>query len=433
MPTNSSPKKILYVENGIGYGGAIICLRHLVRNIDRTRFTPMVVTGRTGPQYREIVGEAEWKYIPDRHIDIVGAHTKIDPVNWIDNVPGLRFITNQILARADDLFNFLPFFLHLLWTAWRFKADLMHANNEPLCNRAALLVGKVLKIPTLCHVRGQQDGSRLMQWAFGLPDHFTPVSHWVSKSIQDKLGVTEEKITVIYDGLELDELDPNTDGQAFRQQHTISDADFAVGLVGLLIPWKGQEIFLDAAKQLKETLPNIKMLIIGGTPDDCTTYEAMLKERVKTEGLNTTIIFTGHVSDMPAVYNGLDVVVSASTSPEPLGTVVIESMALGRPLIGPNHGGAAEMMQHQTTGLLFEHGNATALAQQIRQLHQQPELAQLLGANARRHALATFAVATHVEHMQNLYTQLLETKNDIKQNQANPSDATKPLHQNTEK
>lgn len=408
MPTNS-PKKILYVENGIGYGGAIICLRHLVRNLDRARFTPMVVTGRTGPQYQEIANEAKWQHIPDRHIDIVGAHRKLDPIAWIDKIPSLRFIINQVLARADDLLNFLPFFLHLLYTAWRFKADLIHANNEPLCNRAALLVGKVLKIPTLCHVRGQQDGTRLMQWAFGLADHFTPVSHWVSKSIQDKLGVPEEKITVIYDGLELDGLDPDTDGQPFRQQQQLNDDDFAVGLVGLLIPWKGQEIFLDAAKLLKDKIPKLKMLIIGGTPDDCVPFENHLRQRVAQEGLKEVVIFTGHNTDMPTVYNGLNVVVSASTSPEPLGTVVIESMALGRPLIGPNYGGAAEMMQHQTTGLLFEHGNASALAQQIQQLYQQPELAKTLGANARSHALATFAVASHVEKMQTLYSQLYET------------------------
>ena len=406
MPTNL-PKKILYVENGIGYGGAIICLRHLVRNLDRARFTPMVVTGRTGPQYQEIANEADWRHIPDRHLDIVGAHRKIDPIAWIDKVPGLRFIANQILARADDLFNFLPFFLHLLWTAWRFKADLIHANNEPLCNRAALLVGKVLRIPTVCHVRGDQTGSRLMSWAFSLPSHFTPVSHWVSKSIQDKLNVPEQKISVIYDGLELDGLDPNISGQPFRQQQQLNDNDFAVGLVGLLIPWKGQEIFLDAAKQLKDKVPHLKMLIIGGTPDDCIPYEQMLKSRVKSEGLESTILFTGHATDMPVVYNALDVVVSASTSPEPLGTVVIESMALGRALIGPNHGGAAEMMAHNETGLLFEAGQAGSLAAMIEQYYCSPSTCKELGDKARRHALNTFAVERHTNDICNVYKQLL--------------------------
>jgi hypothetical protein len=110
MPNHPAPKIILYVENGIGYGGAIICLRHLVRNLDRSKYSPVVVTGRTGPHYQEIAEEAVWYHIPDRLIDIVGAHRKLDPAEWLDKLPGLRFLTNQILARTDDLVNFLPFF-----------------------------------------------------------------------------------------------------------------------------------------------------------------------------------------------------------------------------------------------------------------------------------------------------------------------------------
>jgi glycosyltransferase involved in cell wall biosynthesis len=407
MPNHHTTKKILYVENGIGYGGAIICLRHLVRNLNRSLYTPMVITGRTGPQYQEIANEALWKHIPDRHIDIVGTHRKLDPTTWPDKTPGLRFIINQILARADDLFNFLPFFLSLLWTAKQFKADIIHANNEPLCNRAALLVGKTLNIPTICHVRGDQKGSQAMAWSYSLVDHFIPVSHWVSQSIQNNLNIPEDKITVIYDGLELDKLDINADGQNFRKQHNILPDSFTVGLVGLLIPWKGQEIFLDAAAQLKDKIPNLKMLIVGGTPDDCQSYEAMLKERVKNEGLNNIVQFTGHSTNMPEVYNGLDIVVSASTSPEPLGTVVIESMTLARPLIGPNHGGAAEMMDHNKTGLLFEAGESASLAETIFQFYSSKKLRDKLGIAARKKALETFAVEEHVNQVQALYKQML--------------------------
>ena len=407
MDKDPHKKKILYVENGIGYGGAIICLRHLVRNLDRSRFTPMVVTGRTSPQYQEISQEAQWKHIPDRHIDIVGAHRKLDPANWPDKIPGLRFIINQILARADDLFNFLPFFVSLLLTAKYFKADLIHANNEPLCNRAALLVGRILKIPTICHVRGDQKGSQAMAWSYSLVDHFIPVSNWVSKSIQNKLHIAENKISVIYDGLELEKLDINTDMTHFRKQHNIERTQFTVGLVGLLIPWKGQEIFLDAAAQLKEEIPDLKMLIIGGTPDDCIPFEAMLRERVKNESLTDIVCFTGHSSNMPEVYNGLDIVLSASISPEPLGTVVIESMAMARPLIGPNHGGAKEMMDHNKTGLLFEAGNPASLADTIYQFYNSKELRESLGNAAREKALDTFSVEEHVKHVQAIYTRFL--------------------------
>ncbi len=404
---NSFTKRILYVENGIGYGGAIICLRHLVRNLDHSKYTPMVVTGRTGPQYEEIANEAYWRYIPDRHIDIVGAHQKIDHAQWPDKIPGLHFIINQVLARSDDLFNFLPFFLRLLWVAYRFKTDLIHANNEPLCNRAALLVGKILKIPTICHVRGDQNGSQAMQWAYNLVDHFIPVSHWVSASIQKKLNIPVEKITVVYDGLELEKLNIDANGKLFRKKHSIHEDSFAVGLVGLLIPWKGQEIFLDAAKILEGKIQNIKMIIIGGTPDDCKFYESMLRNRVKQEKLENIVSFTGHITDMSIVYNGLDVVVSASTSPEPLGTVVIESMAMRRPLIGPNHGGAAEMMTHNKTGLLFKHGDSNSLANEIEKYYFDKKLCQTLAKNARIHALNTFSVEQHTQHVQAVYEQYL--------------------------
>lgn len=406
--SGSTIKNILYVENGIGYGGAIICLRHLVRNLDHSRFKPLVVTGRTSPQYQEIAQEAEWRHIPDRHIDVVGMRRKLEQSSWPQRIPGLIWLLNQLLARADDLFNFLPFFLPLLWTAMRFKADLIHANNEPLCNRAALMVGKILRIPTVCHVRGDQSGSHLMKWAYTLPDHFISVSHWVAKSMQEKLHVPSEKISVIYDGIALEKLDLNSDGAEFRKHFNIPDNAFTVGLVGLLMPWKGQALFLDAAKSLRATIPNLKMVIIGGTPDECISYEKMLRQRVAQEQLENIVIFTGHLSKMEPVYNGLDIVVSASIDPEPLGTVVIESMAMGRPLIGPNHGGAAEMMEHNKTGLLFTPKDALSLASAIENFYLNSELRLQLGRNARLHALETFSVSVHTDKIQMLYDSVIK-------------------------
>jgi glycosyltransferase involved in cell wall biosynthesis len=405
----SVKKNILYVENGIGYGGAIICLRHLVRNLDRSRYTPLMVTGRTSPDYQDIANESQWQYIADRHIDNVGLRARLAKVAWLNNSVGLRFISGQLLARADDVFNFLPFFLRLLWTAKRFRADLIHANNDPFSNRAALLAGKVLGIPSVCHVRGgDYEGSGFMRWTYTLPDHFISVSHWIAKSMQDKLNIPAEKISVVYDGIALEKLDTHADGTEFRRAYHIPDEAFAVGLVGLLIPWKGQALFLDAAKLLRQKIPQLKMVIIGGTPDDCVTYEAMLRQRVSDEQLTGLIIFTGHVSAMETVYNGLDVVLSASISPEPLGTVVIEAMAMGRPLIGPNHGGAAEMMQHDETGLLFTPRDAQSLADAIEKFYRSKTLRATLGANARSAALKAFAVETHVERIQAIYQQLLE-------------------------
>lgn len=407
METKDQPKHILYVENGIGYGGAIICLRHLVRNLDRNKYLPMVVTGRTSPQYKEIAEEALWKHIPDRLIDIVGLQRNLAAQAWPDKLPGLRFLAQQLLARLDDLINFLPFFIRLLWTTWRFKADLIHANNEPLCNRAALLVAKCLRIPSVCHVRGDQNGSRSMRWAYSLPEHFISVSNWVADSMLQKLNIPREKINVVYDGISLENLAVNADGQAFRKQFNIPKDVFTVGLVGLLIPWKGQDLFLDTAKVLSTKIPNLKMLIIGGTPDDCVDYEKNLRQRVIDLKLQDTIDFTGHYSEMNKAYNGLDIIVSASTKPEPLGTVVIESLAIGKPLVAPNHGGAAEMIENGQTGILFKPESHQDLANSIINLYYDKNLRNSLCINAKQQALKKFSVQNHVEKVQNIYTNLL--------------------------
>jgi glycosyltransferase involved in cell wall biosynthesis len=409
MKSESLPtqvRKILYVENGIGYGGAVICLRHLVRNLDRQRFTPIVVTGRTGVQYREIASEAEWHHIPDRRIDVVRMRRVLSQQHWIDQIPGLRFLTKQVIARLDDLGNFLPHLLQLLALALRARPALVHVNNEPLCNRAAILVGKLLRVPIVCHVRGTPNNSPLTHWVYRLPDRFISVSHWISDGLSH-IGVPETKRSVVYDGIALEDLNVRASGVAFRQASGISRDAFVVGLVGLLIPWKGQHLFIDAAKELRSRIPKLKMLIIGGTPDECETYEDELRERIGKEGLAAIVGFTGHLHPMEPVYNGLDVVVSASTSPEPLGTMVIECMAMGRPLVAPDHGGAAEMTEHEKTALLFEPGDARALANAICRLHDVQGLSEQVGRAARLKALETFSVARHAEKIQNIYEAVL--------------------------
>jgi glycosyltransferase involved in cell wall biosynthesis len=407
-PMPETPKRILYVENGIGYGGAMICLRHLARNLDRERFVGRIVTGRTGPEYLSIPEDAEWCFIPDRRFDVVSYRRRVETWDWVTKVPGLGLLINQCISRVDDLGNFLPFIIGLWREARRFKPHIIHANNEPVCNRAALLLGKLLGIPTVCHVRGPQTGSWMMHGLYQIPDRFISVSRWIDRGIAG-LGVPAGKRHVVYDGIELGQLKPAEPANVFRERFGIGEADFTVGLVGLLIPWKGQRIFIDAASRLRSRIPGLKMLIIGGTPTDYREYERELRTNIRNCRLEDTVVFTGHIGDMPTAYAALDIVVSASINPEPLGTVVIEAMAMGRPLVAPNHGGGAEMNTHDETALLFEPGSAESLADCILRIYQSPELGQRLGSAARQRALSTFDVGSHVDRVQEVYESLLDS------------------------
>ncbi len=388
----------------------MICLRHLVRHLDRSRFVPIVITGRNEPPYRGIASEAMWIHIPDRRIDVTRFQRFIQNNKRIRSLSALRMILVQIAARLDDFGNFLPQFLQMLWVTHSLRPDIIHVNNEPLCNRAAILAGKMLGVPVICHVRGQIHRSWILKWLYRKPDHLIPVSEWVSEGI-GQLGVPDARRTVIYDGIALETLDLVADGRAFRCKHGIPEDAFAVGLVGLLIPWKGQHVFLDTVRRLTKEIPKLRMLLVGGTPEDCKPYEQELRERVRQQGMQTHVIFTGHVDDMPAAYNGLDVVVSASTAPEPLGTMVIECMAMARPLVAPNHGGAAEMTEHMRTGLLFTPGCPEELADAVHRLYKNAELRKKLGQLARAKALQTFDIESHVHRVQAVYDQILGAKN----------------------
>lgn len=399
--------RILFVENGIGYGGAIICLRHLVRNLDRRRYEPMVLTGRNGPLYEDIANDAAWRCVRDRHIDIPAIRLKLDQSPLLKRLAPLNWLVNQVLSRLDDLFNFLPCLIGTLWLMLRWKPDLVHLNNEPLCNRAALISAWILRIPTISHVRGEQRGSRLMRWLFELPSRFITVSDWIAEGVR-KQGVPRERIQRIYDGIELDKLDRSADAQALRKKWGVPEGHFAVGLVGLLIPWKGQKLFLEAGRILLGSHPNIFLVLVGGTPEEYRSYERELRELADAPELKNRVAFSGHIGNMSEAYAALDVVVSASTSPEPLGTVVIESLALGRPLVAPAHGGALEMVEHEKTGLLFRPSDPASLAEQILRFQESAQLRHALGIAAREKALRTFAVAEHVRQTETAYLTLLQ-------------------------
>ena len=405
---SAAARRVLYVENGIGYGGAVICLRHLVRHLDRAQYEPLVVTGRGGELYEQIAEDAAWKQIPDRLFNAGPGRSAVESSRWIQRVPGLRFLLNQLLARTDDLLNFLPFFVRLLFLARKYRPALIHANNEPLCNRAALMVGKLSKVPVVCHVRGDPsaDAGWFVRQLYRLPDHYIPVSHWVSKAIED-LGVASDRNTSVYDGIAFDGLDIGADGEAFRKDQNIPEDAFAVGLVGMLVSWKGQNLFLDAVKQLGCKIANLRVLFVGGTPDDCAGYARELRRRVAAEGLDEIVTFTGHVFDMARAYNGLDLDVSASTSPEPLGTMVIECMVMQRPLLVPSHGGGAEMVEDGVTGLVFRAGDSESLAEKILECWRDPGLRERLGRAARGKALRTFDVETHARQVQSIYSSVL--------------------------
>jgi glycosyltransferase involved in cell wall biosynthesis len=165
-----------------------------------------------------------------------------------------------------------------------------------------------------------------------------------------------------------------------------------VGLVAAMARWKGHEIFLRALSMLPERLP-VRGYVIGGpiyeTRGSQYTVEE-LRELAARLGVSDKVGFTGFLQDPAAAMRALDIVVHASTQPEPFGRVIAEAMACGRAVIASRSGGAAELVSDGIDALCHPPGSARALAECIARLAADRNLRVRLGETGRAAAAARF-------------------------------------------
>lgn len=176
-----------------------------------------------------------------------------------------------------------------------------------------------------------------------------------------------------------------------------------VGLVATFARWKGHLLFLDALRQLRTT-HQFRAYVVGGAlyeTDSSQLSRQELEAAVARMGLTSHVGLTGFVGDTAPVLRSLDVVVHASTSPEPFGLVIAEAMATGRALIISQEGGVTELVEPDRTALTYPARNAVALAGQLRRLIEDATLRTRLGT-AAHHA------ARHQFKQSRVVTQMLE-------------------------
>lgn len=182
-----------------------------------------------------------------------------------------------------------------------------------------------------------------------------------------------------------------------------------VGLLATFARWKGQEVFLRAVSLIPKSIP-LRAYVIGDElyETDGSQYSMTeLKTVAENLGISDRVGFTGFVSEPAAAMRALDIVVHASTQPEPFGLVIIEGMACGRAVIASEAGGAAELIEDRTTALGFVPGDAAQLAQRIMQLANDRDLRARLGSNGRVAVAERFTLSSQVTKLIPIYEGVL--------------------------
>lgn len=381
--------KVLFVENGAGFGGAVVALQTLLANLPPAQIECDVVSNLPVISFDGMPAVTSHKVIADRFLDArqISRSIQAAPLG-----PLTRLLLFAI-GRADDLVNRLPYLVRLAWRVLRLRPDIIHGNNEPHSNREAMLVARIFRKPYVQHLRGSLASSRQTPWLLTRPNYFIPVSRWLAADLMNS-GVPVDRIRQIYDAVTLPEPQPLLPSCPLMQEFDLPPNTVLVAMIGMLVSWKGQDLFIDAVSQLPDLATPVAFFLIGGTPElGDKDYARGLQQQVAKMGLTSKVIFTGQRSNMPELLGQLDVVVSASTLPEPLGLVMLEAMSSGCIFVGPAHGAATEVVKDGVNGFLFEPNSATALASKLQtaiEYAAEPTQAQPLTERARSYVAAQF-------------------------------------------
>jgi glycosyltransferase involved in cell wall biosynthesis len=389
-----APHRILFIEASVGgvLGGSLTGILQLIDRLDRTRFAPSLLLY----QEKEVIAQLRADGVA---VDVLPAQP-----GWLpDGDRGrlgrawlrVREIASVALPRAAAVGEHLR----------RSTPDLVYLANGVSPNFDALIATARAGLPTLVHEKGFRRIGPRERLASRWIDTFVGMTDLVTAHARQR-GVHARRHLTVYDGIDCTRFAAGG-GSAVRQELGISAAAPVVGIVGHIQSWKGQDLVVQAMAQLRDRHPELRCLIVGGVHRQGAEYAERMRQRIVDEKLEERVILTGARRDVAACLDAMDVAIHSSTNPEPFGRVLIEAMALGRPLIAPREGGPLEIVVDGETGVLVPPRDAGALADAIDRLVADPALRHRMGEAGRARVEAVFDIRRHVATMEGIFTEML--------------------------
>jgi glycosyltransferase involved in cell wall biosynthesis/2-polyprenyl-3-methyl-5-hydroxy-6-metoxy-1,4-benzoquinol methylase len=355
---------VLVSNHAAVVGGGELSLLGLLEGLDRSRWAPQLVVpgdGEVAARARAMGGETHVVALP----------------GW--RRPSARNITSVLRLRR---------------LASGAGAALLHANGSRAMLYAGL-AGRLARIPVIWHVRVADRDRVLDRILFRLASRVIVTSTAVARRLAWAPG---EKVRRIPNGVDVARFSPRPAAPGLRRALGVPDHAPVVVSVGRFVAYKGYEHLLDAAA----TIDGVHWLLVGDGE-----LRAALEARARALDIAARVHFLGWRDDVPDLLALGDVVVMPSLG-EHFGRVLIEAMAMARPVVATDAGGVPEIVVSGETGLLVPPGRADALADAVRSLLAAPERAAAFGRAGRLRAEREFSLARHVRNVEALYDELAD-------------------------
>lgn len=316
----------------------------------------------------------------------------------------LRF-AGQALAAAASLPGYLRSLRAVIRTA---QASIVHTNGLKAHVAAALIKPAGVRLVWHLHdyVRSRRFSMRLLRRLARYADAIVANSESVRSDASAALGPATA-IVRIYNAVDGNTFSPEGPGLPLAELSGLPpDAGLVrIGLVATFARWKGHEVFLDAIERLAGRF-SLRAYIVGDALYETAGSQwsrGELEAKVTERGLSGVVGLTGQTNDVPSALRSLDIVVHASTSPEPFGMVIAEGMAAQRAVVAARGGGAAELFEDGVTAMGYPPGDADALAGRLAQLIEDRHRRDALAASARDAALERFSPARMAAAFREVY------------------------------
>jgi len=357
----------MYVITDLDVGGAERSLQRLVLSLDREEFQPVVTSltrdGAVGALLRR-------HDIPVRCLGM----------NRID-VGAVGRLAKML---RDDEIEILHSFL-------------FHANI--VGRLAARLAGTKIVISSIRVAEPRRHHLWAESWTHRFVHRFTCVSESLRDYIVSQTSIPRRKLVVIPNGVDISEF---REAQPVpRETIGLSDEDGMVLFVGRLDKQKGVTYLLKAAARVVRQSPKVHFVIAGAG-----RLEGRLKRYVRWKKLADNVHFVGFRDDLPSLMKACDMFVCPSLW-EGMPNVILEAMACAKPVIATRVVGCVDLVKDGETGLLVPPRDASALADAIFRLFDEPDAAASMGAAGLQRVREHFTVELMVNRNISLYRQLL--------------------------
>jgi glycosyltransferase involved in cell wall biosynthesis len=326
----------------------------------------------------------------------------------------------QMITRRAPLRNLLRFLLALPVNVLKIRRiietdniDIVHING--LYNVVPALAAAIARRPIIWHCNDNYVPEPLRKVLLPLlgflADRIVIQGRSIGRRDLKNNAALWRKATVLYPGINAARFDPDIitagEKQSLRAEFNIPEGWLLVGTIGSINYLKGHRFFIQAARQIKQQIGNVKFLIVGQRLRTTGRYWQRLQQQVQHLGLADDVIFTGFRHDIPQILSILDVFVLASIA-EACPNALLEALAMKVPTVATDVGAVSEVTAGNAACTLVAPKDSIAIGRAVLHYLQKPP-GQISSAldQARQRVENLFALDKIAQQQENIYRKLL--------------------------